>query len=133
MNFDVDKLLAALQDGASAEELGASFAEALNRAVDLQEERDKEAEEKERKQEAKREYAQDVVRALADYIANFHPEEKEIVEELRQQASDTQALDKLVQDMDYLVVMIKGLERLKTKGHDNWDAMAEMWDKLLKW
>lgn len=107
MNIEMNDLLAALRNGASAEDLAASFTKSLNEAnAALKAEKEVEAAAN-AKEEAKREAVSVLADAVKNYIAVVHPELAKYNDEVD--------VDALTKELDQTFKTLAKLEELEQK------------------
>ena len=107
MNIEMNELLAALRNGASAEDLAASFTKSLNEAnAALKAEKEAEAAAN-AKEEAKREAVSVLADAVKNYIAVVHPELAKYNDEVD--------VDALTKELDQTFKTLAKLEELEQK------------------
>ena len=107
MNIEMNDLLAALRNGASAEDLAASFTKNLNEAnAALKAEKEAEAAAN-AKEEAKREAVSVLADAVKNYIAVVHPELAKYNDEVD--------VDALAKELDQTLKALAKLEELEQK------------------
>lgn len=105
MNIEMNDLLAALRNGASAEDLAASFTKSLNEAnAALKAEKEAEIKVKE---EAKREAVSVLTDAVKNYITVVHPELAKYNDEVD--------VDALTKELDQTFKTLAKLEELEQK------------------
>jgi sugar-specific transcriptional regulator TrmB len=108
MNIEMNDLLAALRNGASAEDLAASFTKSLNEAnAALKAEKEAEIAAANAKEEAKREAVSILADAVKNYIAVVHPELAKYNDEVD--------VDALAKELDQTFKTLAKLEELEQK------------------
>ena len=93
--FNTDELTAALQNGASADEIAKSFTDALNTAIKAQKEAEEKAAKKNKIHAERVEALQGIVDAVEDFIADFYPD---MYDEKAFEDFDVEELDKVILD-----------------------------------